>query len=112
MDRYGLTKLNQMRVAVAALEALSADGTLFHFLRGKVLFLKDEIAREEALMREEERELEAKAVAARKAAEEAAELERIAAEQGAMVPEVAEPEPSDETADPTLETPPVSLSDD
>lgn len=99
MERYTDTQLIRMRVAVAALEALTSDGTLFNFLRGKVLLMKDEIAREEAMRAEEFKAREAAAEAARKARAEEA---RLAAEAAAATAAIE--------AEDTLETPAVAPS--
>jgi hypothetical protein len=94
MDRYDDVKLNRMRIAAAALEALTADGTFYNLMRGKVLFLKDEIGREEA-----QRAAEAKAAEAQAAAMKAAEV-RAAAEK-ASIDEATSSPPTPEDENPT-----------
>ncbi len=58
---YSDLKLGLMKDIITAITVLTQDGTLFEFLRGKQLFLRDEIARELKLREQARKEAEAAA---------------------------------------------------
>mgnify|MGYP001566812329 CR=1 FL=1 len=85
-DRYNDAQLNAMKDIVMAIVVLTHDGTLREFLRGKQLFLQEEIARELKL-RETER----------------LEQEKLKAEQEAVPEPIDDNHPTQKNEDPATE---------